>query len=106
MDSARARELLAAERKRIERALARLRHEDSGEPSQSDPAGLASDTYQDELDEGLAEQLHDELAAVERAEARLVEGTYGLSVVSGKPIPDERLEAFPTAERTVEEETS
>jgi DnaK suppressor protein len=31
-------------------------------------------------------------------------GTYGLSVESGEPIPDERLEAIPTAERTVEEE--
>jgi RNA polymerase-binding transcription factor len=40
--------------------------------------------------------------AVERAEARLAAGTYGLE--SGKPIPDERLEAVPTAERTVEEE--
>jgi DnaK suppressor protein len=41
---------------------------------------------------------------VERAEKRLEAGTYGLSVESGLPIPDERLEAYPTAERTVEEE--
>jgi DnaK suppressor protein len=45
-----------------------------------------------------------ELAALERAEARLEAGTYGLSIESGKPIPDGRLEALPTAERTVEEE--
>ena len=45
-----------------------------------------------------------ELAAVERAEARLAAGTYGLSIESGKPIPDQRLEALPTAERTVEEQ--
>ena len=31
-------------------------------------------------------------------------GTYGLSIESGQPIPDERLEALPTAELTVEEE--
>ena len=37
-------------------------------------------------------------------EARLADGTYGLSVVSGKPIPDGRLEVQPTAERTVDEE--
>ena len=43
-------------------------------------------------------------AAVERAEARLAAGTYGLSIASGKPIPDERLEAIPTAERTADEE--
>ena len=105
MDSARARELLAAERARIERALARLGHEDTGEPAdEEDPANLASELYEDELDQGLAEELREELAAVERAEARLAEGTYGLSIESGKPIPDERLEAVPTAERTVEEE--
>jgi DnaK suppressor protein len=105
MDPARARELLAAERARIERALARLGHEDTGEPAdEEDPANLASELYEDELDQGLADELREELAAVERAEARLADGTYGLSVESGKPIPDERLEAVPTAERTVEEE--
>jgi DnaK suppressor protein len=105
MDPERARELLAAERTRIERALARLGHEDTGEPAdEEDPANQASDLYEDELDEGLADDLRKELAAVERAEARLANGTYGLSIVSGKPIPDERLEARPTAERTVDEE--
>jgi DnaK suppressor protein len=105
MDPARARELLAAERARIERALARLGHQDTGEPADDeDPANLASELYEDELDQGLAEELGEELAAVERAEARLADGTYGLSIESGKPIPDERLEAVPTAERTVEEE--
>ena len=48
--------------------------------------------------------LQGQLAAVERAEARLAAGTYGLSVASGEPIPDARLEAIPTAELTVEEE--
>ena len=41
---------------------------------------------------------------MERAEARLEAGTYGLSVLSGEPIPDARLEARPTAELTVEEQ--
>ena len=104
MDPDRARDLLAAERERIERALARLRHQDTGEETLDDPASLASDTYQDELDEGLADDLREELAAVERAEARLAAGTYGVSIESGTPIPDERLEALPTAERTTEEE--
>ena len=104
MDPARARELLAGERERIVRTLARLGHQDTGEPAEDNPANLASDLYQDELDEGLADDLREELAAVERAEARLVDGTYGLSIESGKPIPDERLEARPAAERTAEEE--
>jgi RNA polymerase-binding transcription factor len=107
MDPARARELLAVERKRIERALGKLGRQDSGEPGDDeDQANLASELYQDELDEGMADDLREELAAVERAEARLTAGAYGLSIESGKPIPDERLEARPTAERTVEEETS
>src|SRR5712691_2347476 len=105
MDADRARELLAAERARIERALGRRKHEDDGEPADDhDPANLASDLYQDELDEGLAEDLREQLAAVERAEQRLAAGTYGLSIQSGKPIPDERLEAIPTAELTTDEE--
>src|SRR5438093_12222811 len=106
MDPERARELLARERDRIERALTRLGHEDTGEPAdEEDPANQASDLYQDELDEGLADDLREELAAVERAEARLAAGTYGLSIESGEPIPDERLEAIPTAERTAGEQS-
>jgi DnaK suppressor protein len=107
VDPERARELLARERKRIERALASLGHEDTGEESDTaDPGNLASDLYQDELDEGLAEDVREELAALERAEARLAAGTYGKSVESGEPIPDERLEALPLAERTAEEEAA
>jgi DnaK suppressor protein len=105
MDADRARELLTVERQRIETALAHLRHQDTGEEAdEQDPVNLAADLYQDELDEGLAQGLRQELAAVERAEARLAAGTYGLSIESGDPIPDERLEAIPTAERTAEEE--
>jgi DnaK suppressor protein len=107
MDPERAQELLAAERARIEHALARRGHEDTGEPAdEDDPGNQASDLYQDELDEGLADDLREELAAVERAEARLAAGTYGISIESGEPIPDERLEAIPTAERTTAEESA
>ena len=105
MDPDRARELLQAERTRIERALARVRPEDDGEPADEyDPANLASDLYQDELDETFADDLNEQLAALERAEARLAAGTYGLSVESGEPIPDARLEVLPTAERTADEQ--
>jgi DnaK suppressor protein len=105
MDPDRARELLRAERERIERALRQLGHQDDSEPADEfDPANLASDLYQDEFDSGLAEDLREQLAAVARAEARLAAGTYGLSVLSGTPIPDGRLEIVPTAELTVDEE--
>ncbi len=106
MDSDRARRLLARERTRIEQAIAALEREgpleasDRKEPGDED----SQDLYQDEFNEGRAEDLHNELAALKRAEARLEAGTYGLSVDSGEPIPDGRLEALPLAERTVEEE--
>ena len=105
MDADRARELLAAERQRIERELAGLGREE-GEPQDEDvdEGDQATDLYQDELDESRENDLRDQLAAVERGEERLAAGTYGLSVESGQPIPDERLEARPTAELTVEEE--
>jgi DnaK suppressor protein len=107
MEPDRARELLAAERVRIERALAHLKRQYVGdEDDDADPADAASELYQDEFDDGLADDLREELAAVERAEARLAAGKYGLSIESGTPIPDERLEAVPTTERTVEEETN
>ena len=105
MDSERARELLTAERRELEGALGHRGREDDGENAGfQEPANLAANLYLDELDEGLADDLRDRLAALERAEQRLVAGTYGLSVESGRPIPDERLEALPAAERTVEEE--
>ena len=105
MDPERAAELLRTERLRIERSLVTRQHQDDGEEADDeDPGNLASDLYQDELDEGLRQDLQAQLAAVERAEQRLAAGTYGLSVESGQPIPDERLEVFPTAELTVEEE--
>jgi DnaK suppressor protein len=106
MDRERARELLAQERSRLEGALAALDRDgslegdDRGEPNDLDDEQL----YQDEYDEGRRRDLQDALAEVERAEGRLADGTYGLSIESGQPIPDARLEARPTAERTVEEE--
>ena len=106
MDSERARELLARERSRIEQSLGALEGEGPLEGDQRIEPGDedSEDLYQDEFDAGRREDLRDQLAAVERAEARLEAGTYGLSVESGEPIPDGRLEARPTAERTVEEE--
>jgi DnaK suppressor protein len=103
MDSDRARQLLAAERERIEREIAELGSEAAGESDESEDRG-SEDLYQQEFDAGRATDLQEQLAAVERAEARLAAGTYGLSVESGEPIPDGRLEVLPTAERTVAEE--
>jgi DnaK suppressor protein len=106
MDAERARQLLAEARARIEEAIAAYEREGPLEGDERrEPGDVDSeDLYQDELSAGRLEDLRGDLAAVERAEARLRDGTYGLSVESGEPIPDGRLEALPTAERTVEEE--
>ncbi|MHB8240898.1 MAG: TraR/DksA family transcriptional regulator [Solirubrobacteraceae bacterium] len=106
MDTDHARQLLAAERARIEQAIAALAgDEHEADTQESEPGELGSqELLQTELDSGLAEDLANQLSAVERAEARLAAGTYGLSVDSGEPIPDARLEALPAAERTVEEQ--
>jgi DnaK suppressor protein len=106
VDAERAQELLKQERERIEGALANLRQEEPEEADDRVEPGDEADEglYQDEFDAGRAQDYQDQLAALERAEARLEAGTYGQSVVSGDPIPDARLEAYPLAERTVEEE--
>jgi DnaK suppressor protein len=106
MEPERAKDLLARERERIESSLRShsgegpLEGDEQVEPGDTDDESL----YQDEFDAGRIRELQDQLAAVERAEQRLRDGTYGLSTLSGEPIPDARLEARPTAELTVEEQ--
>jgi DnaK suppressor protein len=107
MDAARARQLLARERARVERALARVaEREEASELTVVDqhPADYGTELFDDELDDTLALRLREELEAIERAEKRLEEGTYGRSVESGEPIEDARLEVIPWAERTAEEQ--
>ena len=97
---------LAREREGIEDAIAALSENDQqAEGEQGEPGELGSEElYEKEFDTGLAEDLGNQLAAPERAEARLAAGTYGLSFDSSQPIPDARLEALPIAERTLQEE--
>ena len=104
MHERRARELLDRERERTERALAALAPAERDGRDPFDPADVAPDLVVSGIDDALAAQLREELEAIERAERRLADGTYGLSIKSGEPIPDARLEAIPWAERTVEEQ--
>jgi DnaK suppressor protein len=103
VDHERARKRLSEERTRIEKELARLGMRERAD-SPENSGDQAADLEQAETDEGLRRDLRNTLEAIERAEARLEEGTYGLSVISGEPIPDGRLEAIPWADRTVGEE--
>jgi RNA polymerase-binding transcription factor len=107
MDPQRAAELLKSERERLERALSEFETSNDQELSHVDQhmADEGSELFEQERDAGLVVRLREELAAVKRAEARLAAGEYGISIESGEPIPDERLEAVPTAERTMEEQT-
>ncbi len=57
-----------------------------------------------ELDGNLVARETKRLERVDRALEKIDNGTYGLSEVSGRPIPRERLEAAPEAVCTVEEE--
>jgi DnaK suppressor protein len=104
----RARELLQRERERIQQELEDLRNRggSDGELSNIDqhPADAGTELFDEELDQSMIDRLSRELEAIDRAEERIASGTYGLSVESGEPIPDNRLEAIPHADRTVEEQ--
>jgi len=108
MEEARARQLLSAERERLETLLkdtTRAGNEDrEAVGAVGDIADPAQPLTDQEGEDAIASALRDRLAAVGRAEARLAAGTYGRSIRSNAPIPDERLEADPAAELTVEEE--
>lgn len=109
MDLERARALVARERARVESALAGLtseiRDEGSlGRQQTGEQADAGSGLESEAVSTALATELSEQLAAVGRAERRLALGTYGRSIESGLPIPDERLEAEPLAERTIEEQ--
>ncbi len=105
MDSAQARDLLARERARIEAALGQVAKPEGDEEAASfDSGDVAPELLETEIDLGLQASLREELAAIERAENRIAEGTFGLSVESGEPIPDARLQSIPWAERTAEEQ--
>ncbi len=103
MDPQRARERLAEERARIERELEGHGQEEAADEPK-DSGDQANELEQTDTDNALRVELRQILEAIERAEARLEEGTYGVSVVSGDPIPDERLKAIPWADRNVGEE--
>ena len=108
IDEARARELLRRERERIEGSLADLRRTRDSEleeiDTSTDPADDAEQIEEEQVDDAVLQQLREELEAIERAEKRLEDGTYGFSVESGEPIPAGRLVAVPWAERTAGEQ--
>ena len=74
---------------------------DSNADDEHDPEG-ATIAYERAQVAALIDQAERHLAEIDAAEARLAAGTYGSCVVCGRPIPDERLEARPTATTCVD----
>ena len=98
---------LRAELLRIMRAAEedeRTRTEQDADFTEHDAGDMSRDIFDREIDATIVEQVEQRLAIVERALQKIEEGTYGLSDVSGEPIPRGRLEAVPEAIRTVEEQ--
>ena len=102
MDAEKARARLTEEKTRIQRELEEHMSRAADEPE--DSGDQANELEQASTDSALREDLKQTLEAIERAETRLEDGSYGVSVVSGDPIPDERLQAIPWADRNVGEE--
>ncbi|TCC26821.1 hypothetical protein [Kribbella speibonae] len=108
MDLDRARKLIAAERERVTELLrstasARLEDNAAGQDAGDGDTDGAQPLEHEEVDLAVQRTLQGRLDALSRAEKRLAEGTYQMSIESGVRIPDERFEIDPAAELTVDE---
>ncbi len=70
----------------------------------ADPMDAATRATEEAELLGLASQESALLAEIDRALAKMADGTYGVSEVSGRPIPIERLRAVPWARLAADEE--
>lgn len=113
MDTTAARERLEQEMERV-RALIANMAEDNNEGDQTGgdelatvdqhPADAGSETFEREKDMAILNNLEEQVSEIEKALARVEEGTYGTCEACGKPIGDERLEVVPTARYCVEDQ--
>lgn len=97
--------LLEAERHTTSERLAALRlgfegvvaaSDGSNADDEHDPEG-ATIAYERSQLAALIEQAEQHLTDIDAAQERVAAGTYGVCAVCGEPIPEERLEARPTA---------
>ena len=108
------RSLLQAERERIAAAIEYLASESPGTMQEeigevgwgadNHVGDMASVTFDRELDEGLEEGAQQTLDQIDRALAKLDEGTYGVCERCGKPIAEERLRARPWANLCIDDQ--
>lgn len=115
IDTAEFRSLLERERQRIVDTIAHLHEENprnmedelgevAGRGSDNHLGDMATVTFDRELDEGLEEGAQQTLAQIDRALARLDDGTYGTCERCGKPILEERLRARPWATLCIDDQ--
>ena len=109
------REALLAERRRYTEHAERYEAEAEQLVSEREPGDVQFDEESGEGDSIAVERdralqisarEREEIAEIDAALARIENGTYGICVVSGKPIPKERLEAIPHASMRVEVKSS
>ena len=107
MEPAKAKELLDAERLRVQSALSELEEVGRDDRTAANEPGEMYDSAEpltkEGADDSVRAELRERMAAIDRAEERLAAGTYGCSIRSGEVIPDDRLEADPAAELTIQE---
>jgi DnaK suppressor protein len=97
------RRTLEAERARILRVLLATAPSAPQADQVTEVEEAAQRTAERNHDLELEERERPLLAEVERALAKLGQGTYGVSELSGDPIPYERLAAMPWARGAIEE---
>ncbi|WP_028050703.1 TraR/DksA C4-type zinc finger protein [Cellulomonas sp. URHD0024] len=73
---------------------------DSNADDEHDPEGATIAFERAQVD-ALAKDTLARLAAIDAALRRIASGSYGVCVVCGRPIPEARLEALPTASTCV-----
>jgi DnaK suppressor protein len=109
------RDLLLAERKRVQQALDVLHQENStsvddelgevGSNSIDDhPGDVATETHDRELDYGLEENAEAVLQEIDAALERIEDGTYGKCEICGRDIDEARLEARPWATLCIDDQ--
>jgi RNA polymerase-binding protein DksA len=110
VDVVRFRELLEEERRRVLDAIEYLHKENPGsiedetedQTQDNHLAETATATLDREIDYTLEENSENVLSSIERALARIEEGTYGTCLNCGKPIAEERLAAIPWATHCID----
>lgn len=93
--------LLGGEKANLARERA-FRQEHGDEAREEEEQAQTLSQY--EIDQALHDVDERRVANVERALQKIAEGSYGLSDLSGEPIPRARLESTPEATLTVQEE--